>query len=262
MSSLLLDDRPLQVLPKLAIRIGLNEAIVLQQLHWLLQGPANGRKIAEHKWIFNTVDEWRAQYFQFWSNRTIKTIFSNLARMNLIETCQPEGRLSRRKYYRVNLEIVHQISEGAKNVPSKGKQSSVGNGQNSSLPITETSANTSLQRKSEEAKETAKGFADGVSFSEEEHSAVWKPDERTKSAKLKAIRAPRDFPSEREFHAFIEESELDKLLMSRDTDEIYRNLCCNKWRQWRGNQWVRIYDWRAYVTALNQKMEDATGNGF
>lgn len=261
MSSLLLDDRPLQVLPKLAIRIGLNEAIVLQQLHWLLQGPTNGRKIAEHKWIFNTVDEWRAQYFQFWSNRTIKTIFANLSRMGLIETCQPEGRLSRRKYYRVNLDQVQRISDGAKFVPSKGQQSSVGNGQNSSLPDTETPSETSKQRKSKESEETANGFAVGVlSEEEEEFSALWKPDERTKAAKLKAIRAPRDFPTEREFHDFIEISELDKLLMSRDTDEIYRVLCCHKWRQWRGNQWVRIVDWRAYVTGLNRKMEDASGN--
>ena len=33
---LLIDDQPLQVLPSLAEAIGLNEALILQQIHWLL----------------------------------------------------------------------------------------------------------------------------------------------------------------------------------------------------------------------------------
>ena len=36
--SLLISEPPLQVLPSLAVKIGLNEAIVLQQIHyWLLK---------------------------------------------------------------------------------------------------------------------------------------------------------------------------------------------------------------------------------
>ena len=37
MSRLLLEDEPLVVLPKLATVIGLNEAIILQQLHYWLE---------------------------------------------------------------------------------------------------------------------------------------------------------------------------------------------------------------------------------
>ena len=38
MSRLLIDEPPLQVLPSLAREIGLNEAIMLQQIHyWLLK---------------------------------------------------------------------------------------------------------------------------------------------------------------------------------------------------------------------------------
>ena len=36
MSNLLTQEPPLQVLPSLAVAIGLNEAIVLQQVHYLL----------------------------------------------------------------------------------------------------------------------------------------------------------------------------------------------------------------------------------
>ena len=37
MSNLLIDDYPILVLPKLANEIGLNEAIVLQQMHYWLK---------------------------------------------------------------------------------------------------------------------------------------------------------------------------------------------------------------------------------
>ena len=121
MSKLLIEEPPLQVLPSLALAIGLNEAIVLQQLHYLLRDPRFGKKIAEEQWIFNTVEQWRANYFPFWCDRTIKTVFSNLKRMNLIETCQPEGHLSRRQYYRINTEEVSRISEGARFAPSIGQ---------------------------------------------------------------------------------------------------------------------------------------------
>ncbi len=38
MNNLLLDEHPLLVMPKLATLIGLNEAIVLQQVHYWLIG--------------------------------------------------------------------------------------------------------------------------------------------------------------------------------------------------------------------------------
>jgi hypothetical protein len=100
-SPLLIQEPPLQVLPSLALVIGLNEAIVLQQLHYLLLQPTFGRKIAEYKWIFNTVEEWRCQYFPFWSEETIKRAFTSLSKAGLVVSCQPEGS-SRRKYYRID----------------------------------------------------------------------------------------------------------------------------------------------------------------
>lgn len=126
--------------------IGVNEAIVLQQLFWLLRDPNNGKKIAEKQWIFNTYEQWQVQYFPFWCERTLKTIFTNLQRLNLIEVCQPEGRLSRRKYYRINDSALDLIPERAKNVPSNGQELPDGNGQNSSVPITKTTSKTSVQR--------------------------------------------------------------------------------------------------------------------
>jgi len=82
-SSLLITEPPLQVLPSLAKAIGLNEAIVLQQIqYWtaLEQGVVkDGRR-----WIYNSVEEWRKQ-FPFWSSDTIQRILQNLRNKGLLD---------------------------------------------------------------------------------------------------------------------------------------------------------------------------------
>ncbi|WLF74824.1 hypothetical protein Q3V38_08385 [Limosilactobacillus fermentum] len=47
--SLLIEEPPLQVLPSLAKSIGLNEAIVLQQIHYWIRKSNNLKD--GHKWI-------------------------------------------------------------------------------------------------------------------------------------------------------------------------------------------------------------------
>jgi hypothetical protein len=146
-SKLLIPEPPLQILPSLAIKIGLNEAIVLQQLHYLLRNPNNGRRIAEEQWIFNTIEEWVAQYFPFWSVRTMQRVFTSLAEKNLICTCQPEGRLSRRKYYRINEAALLDFSDDAKMAGSIMPELRDGKTPIWPVPIAETSSETSVQRK-------------------------------------------------------------------------------------------------------------------
>ncbi len=59
MSKLLIEEEPLLILPGLATVIGLEESIILQQLHYWLnksRNEHNGRK-----WVYNTYEEWQAQ---------------------------------------------------------------------------------------------------------------------------------------------------------------------------------------------------------
>ena len=53
MSKLLIDENPLVLLPSLAVKIGLNQAIVIQQIHYWLQ--ASKTKINNKKWVYNTI---------------------------------------------------------------------------------------------------------------------------------------------------------------------------------------------------------------
>ncbi len=60
MSKLLLDEHPLLVLPSLAKKIGLNEAIILQQInYWLIDSK---KEIDGRKWTYNSIKAWNEQF--------------------------------------------------------------------------------------------------------------------------------------------------------------------------------------------------------
>lgn len=109
-SSLLLQEPTLQVLPSLATAIGLEHAVVLQQVYFLLQGQNNGRVLEDgERYIFNTYEQW-GEHFPWWSARTIQRVFLGLEQRHLLVSRQPEGVFSRRKYYRVNHGAVEKLT--------------------------------------------------------------------------------------------------------------------------------------------------------
>lgn len=99
-SPLLISEPPLQVLPTLASAIGLNSAIVLQQLHYWLQRSRHSRD--GRQWIYNTYEQWQQQ-FPWWSVRTLKRIFHNLETAGLVRAGNfNRSALDRTKWYTVD----------------------------------------------------------------------------------------------------------------------------------------------------------------
>lgn len=84
MSRLLLDEAPLLVIRTLAVKVGLNEAIVLQQLHWRL-GRDTALETPDGRWTQASIEDWRED-FPFWSEATIKRAFSELRAAGLVKT--------------------------------------------------------------------------------------------------------------------------------------------------------------------------------
>ena len=80
--------------------VGLNEAIVLQQLHYWA-----GKSSNEHEgrlWVYNSYEQWQAQ-FPFWSVRTIRRAFSNLEEQGLILSRRLEAQdWNQRKWYAID----------------------------------------------------------------------------------------------------------------------------------------------------------------
>ena len=93
-------SRPLVVIPELVVDLGIDAAIILQQLHWLLRDDKNGKVVNGKRWIYNTYEDWRKEYFSWMSERAIRRAFTLLETKKLIESDQFD-RSSRRKYYRL-----------------------------------------------------------------------------------------------------------------------------------------------------------------
>jgi len=89
-SRLLIAEPPLQVLPSLATAIGLNEAIFLQQIYYWSLG-ASGVEADGHRWIYNTQEQWRAQ-FPFWSVDTIQRTVKSLRTKGVLLTTNKMNR--------------------------------------------------------------------------------------------------------------------------------------------------------------------------
>ena len=79
MSLLIFDQHPLIVDKKLAKVIGLNQAMILQQVHyWLEMNRKNKKNFHEGRhWTYNTINEWQEE-FPFWSKETVKRAFNKL----------------------------------------------------------------------------------------------------------------------------------------------------------------------------------------
>jgi hypothetical protein len=99
----LLDERPLVLLPSLAKAVGVNRAIVLQQLHYHLI-MTGGREHDGHCWYYSTYEQWQADDFPFWKPLYIRDLFQAMEKEGLLIGCQPEGRKSRRKHYRIDYD--------------------------------------------------------------------------------------------------------------------------------------------------------------
>lgn len=133
---LLIDELPLIVLPSLVSLVGIERAIILQQVHYACQQPRSGEILEDReKWIYNTYEDWKKYYFPFWSVKTIQrhflfleswTIVVGKATINfkLILSCQPDGQ-DRKKYYRVNRDEIERLLEirtsNALDVPMSNK---------------------------------------------------------------------------------------------------------------------------------------------
>lgn len=60
--SLLMTSQPIVINRDLACRIGLNEAIVLQQLHYWLNETNSGTEHGGIRWVYNTTEQWLEQF--------------------------------------------------------------------------------------------------------------------------------------------------------------------------------------------------------
>ncbi|MGE5629659.1 MAG: hypothetical protein ACM3TR_01030 [Caulobacteraceae bacterium] len=104
MAKLLLDENPLVIQPSLAAAIGLNEAIVVQQLHYWLNKTdfvKDGRK-----WVYNTMADWHKQLF-FWSLKTVDRTFKNLIQTGIVLVANyNRSKVDKTLWYSIDYDVL------------------------------------------------------------------------------------------------------------------------------------------------------------
>ena len=99
---MLIAENPMIVCPTLAVRIGLHEAVFLQQVHFLTLHSRNVRD--GFRWVYNTYEDW-LEIFPFFENeQKIGRYVRKLEALGLLVTSKKYNRnkLDKRKWYRVN----------------------------------------------------------------------------------------------------------------------------------------------------------------
>ncbi len=99
-------------MPTLATLIGLNEAIVLQQVHYWLKTKENDQQnyIDGHYWVYNTYKQWQKQ-FPFWHLNTIQRTFTSLEKKGLLISANyNKAGFDKTKWYTINYPALNNKS--------------------------------------------------------------------------------------------------------------------------------------------------------
>ena len=106
MSKKLIDERAILLFPSLAKQIGINNAIFIQQLHFLCDISDElgyGKLYNNERWVYKTAQEWHDNDFPFWSVVTIRRIINSLHDQGLIYAMYlDDDKWNRTLFYRIN----------------------------------------------------------------------------------------------------------------------------------------------------------------
>lgn len=107
MSNLLINENPVLILPSLAEKLGLNEAVLLQQIHFWLKMSRNKKE--GRTWVYNTYKDWQSQ-MPFWSNATIgRTIRSLEEKGLLISGNFNASKMDKTKWYTIDYQKLEEL---------------------------------------------------------------------------------------------------------------------------------------------------------
>ena len=170
--SLLISEPPLIVLPSLARLVGLNEAIILQQVHYWLQRSSNIKD--GHRWVYNSYPNWYKQMPVWKSETTMRTAFKRLEKQGLLITANyNKAGFDKTKWYRIDYDKLSSLENklpSAKNWQTTSQNLADGTAKN-----WQTNTNRLPETTSENNNKHSASHSNALSVSqlEEEFEVVW-----------------------------------------------------------------------------------------
>lgn len=104
-------EPPIVITPSLAKMLGLNEAIIIQQIrYWLTYKERNKQDYHNGRyWVYNSYENWEKQ-FPFWSIATIRRTIKNLEEKGvLISGNFNKKSFDRTKWYTIDFEKLDRL---------------------------------------------------------------------------------------------------------------------------------------------------------
>jgi len=106
-SNVLLGGRTLLLLPTLVGMVGLNEAIVLQQVRYRLGDDLRPHVHDGKRWTRDPLERWRERDFPFWEIDTLRRAFQSLEACGLLHSAQFDKHLrDRTKSYTIDFDAL------------------------------------------------------------------------------------------------------------------------------------------------------------
>ena len=106
---LLIDGTQIPVTSELAQVVGLNEAIVLQEVYYWCKVNKRERRPSHdgYHWVYNSYREWQEKHFPWWSVSTIRRTFEKLeAKQLLVVGNFNKSKMDQTKWYRINFPVL------------------------------------------------------------------------------------------------------------------------------------------------------------
>ncbi|HEY2422210.1 MAG TPA: conserved phage C-terminal domain-containing protein [Neobacillus sp.] len=171
MSKLIINEAPVMIIPSLAVKLGLNEAVVLQQIHYWVTSSTH--EIEGRKWIYNTYKEWQKQ-LSFWSDSTIKRTIRSLEDQGyLLSGNFNQLKIDKTKWYTIDyerLEILEEVQEFEQSFAQTESSSA------SACPMEDTSLNQALPKSTSEiTTEKKTPVVEIINYLNEKTKANYKP---------------------------------------------------------------------------------------
>ena len=153
-SRLLLTEQPLVINKELAKVMGLNEAIILQQIEYWININEKSRNSNNFKegfyWTYNTIDQWQEE-FPFWSYNTVKRTLAKLEKLGILITATLNRKgYDRTKWYRIDYNKLDSLNSNS---------SKWANEEKCDFEEVETNKNTSEALKTDNSSKWANAIA-------------------------------------------------------------------------------------------------------
>lgn len=135
MSKLLFDEAPIVVDRVMAKAIGLNEALVVQQLHyWLMHNKKKKQNFHDGRyWTYNSIKIWHEEEFNFLSYDTVKRTFAKLEKKGILITGNyNKDKRDRTKWYSIDHEKLAEIAYPPETIDTPVPEAL---GQNAPMPL-------------------------------------------------------------------------------------------------------------------------------